>query len=219
VGLSAWSTSTLDALQPSDVGNWDNEAVMELESWLADAPTEEVLTTPIYATYLYFLNRELPAPTLVNWYFSHQDEGSYAVSDFCTRIWWAGDLQGCPQSSEVRVIQGNRRILSLLFGDALGDGESPLIVTGTTPSASAFNGMGLLYLIEEYDLGQPLFATSEAHLPNWAVVYDIDWERWNSASIPALSDALVEGLDGIVEEPLPIDPKEALQVLVEVLPP
>jgi hypothetical protein len=117
------------------------------------------------------------------------------------------------------VIQENRRILSLLFGDALGDGESPLIVTGTTPSASAFNGMGLLYLIEEYDLGQPLFATSEAHLPNWAVVYDIDWERWNSASIPALSDALVEGLDGIVEEPLPIDPKEALQVLVEVLPP
>jgi hypothetical protein len=219
VGVSAWSTNRLDSQRPLDGRNWDNEAVMELESWLADAPTEEVLTTPIYATYLYFLNRELPAPTLVNWYFSHQDEGSYAVSDFCTRIWWAGDLQGCPQSSEVRVIQGNRRILSLLFGDALGDGESPLIVTGTTPSASAFNGMGLLYLIEEYDLGQPLFATSEAHLPNWAVVYDIDWERWNSASIPALSDALVEGLDGIVEEPLPIDPKEALQVLVEVLPP
>lgn len=215
--LAGLVTARIDATSNFEGENWDNGAVVELRSWLSGSSLDSVTITPLYATYLYFLEPSLPEPELLPWHFGSSRADSRGEQSFCRQIWWAADTADCPEDSPARVIQGNRRVLGALFAD--GREAGLLVVTGSNGSSSAFNGTGLLYLIEKYDLGEPLFATSEAHLPHWAVVYDFDWERWNSDSIPTVVQRDITGLDGLVDDSIPFDREEFVDLLADVLPP
>lgn len=217
ISIAAWKTSDLDGIREGRP-SWDNPAVYELNEWMRDSKISEVLVSPIYATYAWFLGGDLPHPELLEMHGASAGSSSYQRGDFCRKVWWAGDKPGCPSGDQLGTATGNRRILGTVFGGAIPSESGPLILTGNVEGGSAFDAAVMVYRIEAFGLGEPIFATREAHLPNWAIVYEVDSTKWADPDVPAVIEPGLESLSGMAEASIPFDQDEFLEMLAEILP-
>lgn len=142
----------------------------------------------------------------------------YRHEDFCRAVWWAGDLNWCPNSGPLWVARANRGVVVAMFPIPPAEIPPIVVVTGVESSPSPNDGAGVFYMIEEFELGRRVFATSEEHLPHWAVAYAIDRDRWAGHTGPAVVEAGLTGVYGLAEEVLVLDQARYHELLVEALP-
>lgn len=191
--------------------SWDNPAVHELHDWLTDVDLNEIVVTPHYATYLWFLGGDLPKPHLASWHIAPANQESYELDDFCRLLWWGGDLAQCPQSNRFRDARANDRSLQMFSAESFGSDTETLVLITKEP--------GLVYLIEKFDLGERVFATQQSYRPSWGVVYQIDRERWLSHLLPFVRQASVPKVDLPAPKSIPLNADEYSTILNDVLSP